>query len=89
MRLMVASSHLCVDKLLDAVFRLTKFCFEIDAYSEDCACESEALRHVPEDTIGDVAFREERDKGEYYTGHYHKCCGHVLDPFFAVCCHVI
>jgi hypothetical protein len=73
--------------LFDSMLGLSEFRFEVHTYPEDSPCEGKALCHVPKHAIGDIAFGEERDKGQYHPRHYHECGGHVLDPFFAVCCH--
>jgi len=75
------------DELPDAVLALSEFCLEVHAHTEDSPCEGQALCHVPEHPVRDIAFREEGDEGENNTRHHHEGCGAVLDPFFAVCSH--
>ena len=60
---------------------------EIYANPEDGASEREALCHVPEHAICDVALGKEGNERQYHARHHHHSGGHVLDPFFAVCSH--
>ena len=47
-----------------------------------------AVSKMLEHTVGDIALGEERNNGLYDSQHYLECCGGVLDPFFAVGCHI-
>lgn len=49
---------------------LSEFRFEVHAHPEDGPCEGQALCHVPEHPVGDIALGEERDKGQYYPRHH-------------------
>lgn len=75
-------------EFFDTILGFSEFRLEVHTDAEDGAGEGQALCHIPEHPVRDIAFREKGDEGEDNTRHHHKGGSAVLDPFFAVCSHM-